>query len=129
MKNYHARAIKVIRRAGIEPFPPYTMRHTGLTRLAPYCDAYTLAKIAGHTDIKMTSKYIHPQQHAIEHAFQRGLPSLRGHSQGASSSTFTSCEPKNITNRNVIKYLIDGEPWGSRTLNLLIKSQLLYQLS
>ncbi len=24
---------------------------------------------------------------------------------------------------------LDGEPWGNRTLNLLIKSQLLYQLS
>jgi hypothetical protein len=31
-----------------------------------------------------------------------------------------------VTPTNVTSY---GEPWGNRTLNLLIKSQLLYQLS
>lgn len=67
-KNYHARALKA---SGVIPFAPYVLRHTGLTRIAPHCDAYTLAKIAGHTSITMTMRYIHPQQGAIESAFAK----------------------------------------------------------
>lgn len=67
-KNYHARALKA---SGVSSFAPYVLRHTGLTRIAPHCDAYTLAKIAGHTSITMTMRYIHPQQGAIESAFAK----------------------------------------------------------
>lgn len=67
-KNYHARALKG---SGVISFAPYVLRHTGLTRIAPHCDAYTLAKIAGHTSITMTMRYIHPQQNAIEQTFSK----------------------------------------------------------
>lgn len=67
-KNQHTRALKA---SAVAPFPPYTLRHTGLTWIAPYCDAYTLARIAGHSSISMTARYIHPQQHAIERAFAK----------------------------------------------------------
>jgi integrase len=56
----------------VKPFPPYTMRHTALTRLAESgCDAYTLARIAGHSSIAITMRYCHPQAEAIERAFSK----------------------------------------------------------
>ena len=51
-------------------FQPYVLRHTALTRLAEAgCDAFTLARIAGHSSITITQRYIHPQADAIERAF------------------------------------------------------------
>ena len=79
-KNYHARALATIKKAAAEkkidnplkPFPPYTMRHTALTRLADAgCDAFTLARIAGHSSITITQRYCHPQADAIERAFAK----------------------------------------------------------
>src|SRR5499433_3306834 len=62
--------------AGKEPlalplvaFEPYVMRHTALTRMAPFCDAFTLARIAGHSSITITQRYCHPQADAVEAAF------------------------------------------------------------
>ena len=64
----HASVIK----AGVKAFPPYTVRHTALTRLAAAgCDSFTLAKIAGHSSITITQRYCHPQAEAIERAFAK----------------------------------------------------------
>ena len=52
-------------------FEPYVMRHTALTRMAPFCDAFTLARIAGHSSITITQRYCHPQADAVEAAFSR----------------------------------------------------------
>jgi integrase len=77
-KNQHAAALLAIKTAAeeeeienpVRPFPPYTMRHTALTRLAESgCDAFTLARIAGHSSITITQRYCHPQAEAIERAF------------------------------------------------------------
>jgi integrase len=63
----------------IQPFPPYILRHTALTELANAgCDVFTLARIAGHSSITITQRYVHPQADAIERAFlqiqQAALP-------------------------------------------------------
>ncbi len=50
-------------------FEPYVMRHSALTRMAPLCDAFTLARIAGHSSITITQRYCHPQADAVEAAF------------------------------------------------------------
>ena len=56
----------------VKPFPPYTLRHTALTLLSKAgCDAFTLARIAGHSNITTTMRYIHPQAEAIEQAFAK----------------------------------------------------------
>ena len=47
------------------------MRHTALTRMAPFCDPFTLARIAGHSSITITQRYCHPQADAVEAAFSR----------------------------------------------------------
>jgi integrase/recombinase XerD len=67
-KNYHARAVRA---TGVA-FEPYCLRHTALTRFAESgCDAFTLAKIAGHSSITMTGRYCHPQAEAIARAFRK----------------------------------------------------------
>ncbi len=39
----------------------YAFRHTFLTRLGESgCDAWTLARIAGHSSIAISSRYVHP---------------------------------------------------------------------
>jgi integrase len=63
----HARALKD---SGVQRFEPYILRHTALTNLAKKgADAHTLARIAGHSSIVMTMRYVHPQADAIERAF------------------------------------------------------------
>ena len=79
-KTYHSKALAEIenhakkekKQTPVKPFPPYTMRHTALTRLAEAgCDAFTLARIAGHSSITITQRYCHPQADAIERAFAK----------------------------------------------------------
>jgi integrase len=65
-KNQHARALK---QSGVKRFEPYCFRHTALTRLAEHCDAFALARIAGHSSITITQRYCHPQADTIERAF------------------------------------------------------------
>ena len=79
-KNYHVRALSAIEKTAkrkgekspVKKFPPYTMRHTALTRLAEAgCDPFTLARIAGHSSITITQRYTHPQKEAVESAFAK----------------------------------------------------------
>jgi integrase len=35
------------------------------------CDVFTLARIAGHSSITITQRYVHPQADAIDRAFQQ----------------------------------------------------------
>jgi integrase len=67
-KNQHAKALKI---SGISPFEPYILRHTALTEIGKHCDTYTLARIAGHSSITITERYVHPQAEAIMHAFEK----------------------------------------------------------
>jgi len=55
----------------LKAFEPYVMRHTALTRMAPLCDPFTLARIAGHSSITITRRYCHPQADAVEAAFSK----------------------------------------------------------
>jgi integrase len=58
------------------PWVLYSFRHTFLTRLGQSgCDAWTLARIAGHASIAISSRYVHPSQDAVSNAMSR----LRGH--------------------------------------------------
>jgi integrase len=49
----------------------HTLRHTFLTEMGEITDAFTLQKIAGHTRIETTMRYVHPQKKAINSAFQK----------------------------------------------------------
>ena len=60
LKKQHRRALRL---SGVRPFVLYSLRHTFLTRLGEAgCDAWTLARIAGHSSIAMSARYVHPSQ-------------------------------------------------------------------
>jgi Phage integrase family len=68
----------------IKPFVLYSLRHTFLTRLGQSgCDAWTLARIAGHSSIAISSRYVHPSEDTVLAAFSR----LGGHNFGHSPET------------------------------------------
>ena len=39
--------------------------------MAPFCDPFTLARIAGDRSITITQRYCHPQSDAVESAFAK----------------------------------------------------------
>lgn len=47
----------------------HTLRHTFLTEMGTRTDSFTLQKIAGHSRITTTQRYVHPHQAAITAAF------------------------------------------------------------
>jgi integrase len=56
----------------VRPFVLYSLRHTFLTRLGESgCDVWTLARIAGHSSIRISSRYVHPSEDAVLTAMER----------------------------------------------------------
>ena len=54
----------------------HSLRHTMLTRLGEAgADAFTIMKIAGHSSVTVSQRYVHPTPEGMERAFQR-LPTL-----------------------------------------------------
>lgn len=64
---------RLIARLGFAvPLRLYDLRHTALTRLAQSgADVFSIQKIAGHSDIRVTSRYVHPTPEHIKQAFTR----------------------------------------------------------
>ncbi len=60
-----------LRRAGIENFRFHDLRHTAATRMADAgADAFTLLRILGHSDIRMTARYTHATDAALRRAVE-----------------------------------------------------------
>jgi integrase len=65
----------------VRPFVLYSLRHTFLARLGESgCDVWTLARIAGHSSIGISARYVHPSEDAVLDAISR----LGGHKIGHS---------------------------------------------
>lgn len=57
---------RALENAGIRSFRFHDLRHTAATRMADAgADAFTLMKILGHSDIRMTSRYTHATDKAL----------------------------------------------------------------
>jgi site-specific recombinase XerD len=66
LKSQHRKALKD---SGVKAFVLYSLRHTMLTRLGESgADAFSIQKIAGHSSITTSSKYVHPTPSRIEDA-------------------------------------------------------------
>jgi integrase len=62
---------KALKEAEIEDFRFHDLRHTAATRMADAgADAFTLMRILGHSDIKMTSRYTHATDIALRRAVE-----------------------------------------------------------
>jgi integrase len=82
-KRHHA----ALGASGVAKFVLYTFRHTCLTRWAKHMDPYKLYVVAGHTDMKTTKRYVHPNDadilEAMEKAGQDGHKVAQGrHNSG-----------------------------------------------
>ncbi len=86
LKKQHAKALRLSK---VRPFVLYSLRHTFLTRLGESgCDAWTLARIAGHSSIAISSRYVHPSESAVLNAVDRLGGHKIGHSEeGVKSET------------------------------------------
>jgi integrase len=97
LKFQHKKALKL---AKVRSFEVYSIRHTFLTRLGESgCDAWTLARIAGHSNISISQRYVHPSEDAVLNALSR----LSGHNTGHSAEIAIPKGPAelllNATNR------------------------------
>jgi len=89
LKKQHAAAIEIatliLRKKSkrldqtFKGFDLYTLRHTCLTRWAPHMDPWTLAYLAGHRDMNITKRYVHPQEQTIRAAMDRAQEDHGGH--------------------------------------------------
>lgn len=78
LKLQHRKALNL---AKIRPFDVYSIRHTFLTRLGESgCDVWTLARIAGHSNISISQRYVHPSEDAALNALSRLSGHIFGHS-------------------------------------------------
>src|SRR5437773_2761024 len=78
VKKQHLKALKLSK---VRSFVLYSLRHTFLTRLGQSgCDVWTLARIAGHSSIAISARYVHPSEDAVLQAMAR----LAGHNSGHS---------------------------------------------
>lgn len=89
LRKQHANAFKAIGEEAakrnerpVRPFVLYSLRHTFLTRLGQSgCDVWTLARIAGHSSINISARYVHPSEDAVLDAISRLGGHKFGHSQ------------------------------------------------
>ncbi len=78
LKKQHYKALRLSK---VRPFVLYSLRHTFLTGLGEHgCDAWTLARIAGHSSITVSARYVHPSEDAVLNAMEK----LGGHKIGHS---------------------------------------------
>jgi len=76
IKKQHSKAVAASK---VRPFVLYSLRHTFLTRLGESgCDTWTLARIAGHSSIAISARYVHPSYDSVLAAVDR----LGGHKIG-----------------------------------------------
>jgi integrase len=88
LKKQHAGVFKAIAQETknnekrVRPFVLYSLRHTFLTRLGESgCNVWTLARIAGHSSIAMSARYVHPSEDAVLNALSQMRPQRKVKSQ------------------------------------------------
>jgi integrase len=105
VRKHHAAAFEIIaeqarqnNRKPVRPFVLYSLRHTFLTHLGESgVDAWTLARIAGHSSIAISSRYVHPGDDAVLNAISR----LGGHKSGHSEKDALRLPVATITGSTV----------------------------
>ena len=118
LKKRHHKAIKDSK---VRPFVIYSARHTFLTRLGESgCDAWTLARIAGHSNISISTRYVHPSETAVAKAFS----SLGGHNFGHNEKPLLSEGNEQEPLLNETEGFIGGRS-QTRTVDLLLVRQAL----
>jgi integrase len=84
LRKQHA---KVLKASGVAPFELYILRHTCLTRWAKWMDPFAFHRLAGHTDMKTTMRYVHPSDADMDAAIIRAREAQGGHTSGHTVET------------------------------------------
>ena len=115
MKKQHAKALRLSK---VRAFVLYSLRHTMQTRLGESgCDTWTLARIAGHSNIRISQRYVHPSDEHVLSALQ-----LR---QGGDKSARSNLGfRRDAGNRSGLSVLSGGQ-CRTRTCGLLLVRQAL----
>jgi len=79
LRKQHAKALRA---SGVGHFELYVLRHTCLTRWAKWMDPFTFHRVAGHTDMKTTMRYVHPSNADMDRAIAKAREAQRGHISG-----------------------------------------------
>jgi integrase len=70
LDHQHAKVRELLKMP--EDFVVHSLRHTMLTRLGLLgVDAFTIMKIAGHSSITISQRYVHPSPESVERAFEK----------------------------------------------------------
>jgi integrase len=70
LDHLHAHVRKTLKTPA--DFAVHSLRHTMLTRLGMLgVDALTIMKIAGHSSITISQRYVHPSPESVERAFEK----------------------------------------------------------
>jgi ABC-type molybdate transport system ATPase subunit len=80
------------------------MGHTFLTEAGEHADPFTLQYIAGHDNIKTTTRYVHPQANAVHTLFARlaTLESGKVYASGQVQKVVTKMDtPHRSTKRSI----------------------------
>jgi integrase len=80
LKKQHEAALTA---SGVPRFVIYDLRHTCLTRWAKTMDPFTLKKLAGHSDLNTTMRYVHLNDDDVRAAMTRAQG---GHTSGHTST-------------------------------------------
>ena len=78
---------KACRESKVKAFELYCLWHTCLTRWAPHMDPWTLAYLAGHRDMSITKRYVHPQADTIRQALENARGGHNGHNAPIETTT------------------------------------------
>jgi integrase len=85
--------LSAVTKSKVRPFVLYDLRHTFLTRLGESgIDAWTLVRVAGHSNVALSGRYVHPSEDAILNAVSR----LGGHNDGHSAQNQISQNDQNL---------------------------------
>ena len=106
LRKQHARTFETVASEAaknnlkpVRPFVLYSFRHTFLTRLGESgCDVWTLARIAGHSAINISSRYVHPSEDAVLDAISRLGGHKIGHSRKEAPRLSVATEKPSVVN-------------------------------
>jgi integrase len=89
--------LRAVADSKVRPFALYDLRHTFLTRLGESgCDAWTLARIAGHSSVVVSQHYVHASDNAVIDAIGRLRTGRGGHKSGHRARRVVTGKPKKL---------------------------------
>ena len=96
--SIYGQHLKALQVSKVRPFVLYSLRHTFLTRLGESGgDAWTLARIAGHSSVALSARYFHSSDDAVLAAISR----LGGHNSGHTQELQLSAGAGKLLTSNV----------------------------